>query len=502
MLTGAGDVIAAFVGGQLRGVAGPRDVQGDTLIFLTVFSNRAANETVRFEVWDEDKCRRYPSTLERFPFSADAIIGTPSAPVSLTAVMSLPESVGEFALNAGWNWFSTNVASGDMSIVNVLSTLAPSAGDIIKSKTAFASFDPGTPSGWVGSLTTLDNTSGYMIRLTEAGTVLQEGSLADPSLTDIPVSAGWNWIAYAGSAANSATAALNDLDVQGFLNGGEVIKGQSTFAQWDAGWAGSLDTMGPGQGYRLFLHSGPLPGSFNYPANPGLVAGVAGAAPRGGADSEGYAISPTWVFDANRYQSNMTVIAAIQTDGVDRRSDNDMIGAFVGDECRGTGHVVYVDGIDRYLAFLMIHGDNGDGETVAFRAFDAASKLVYDVEGTMTFEMDAMHGTLSEPVVLVTGSVQNGVPSAFRLAQNHPNPFNPQTTLRFDLPRASHVVLTIYNVRGQEVRKLVDRNYGPGSYDVIWDGTTTRSDAAASGVYFYKLNAGTFSDVKKMVLLK
>jgi hypothetical protein len=503
MLTRPEDRLVAFVGNQLRGMASPSEALGDTLIFLTVYSNRASNETVRFEVWDDDKCKWYRNTEERFPFIADDIIGSTAAPVTLTAVGTLSESVGVFTLDAGWNWFSTHVASGDMSVVNVLSSLSSSADDIIKSKTAFAVFDPGTPTGWVGSLTTLDNTSGYMIRLAEAGTVIHEGSLVDPSATPIPVDAGWNWISYLPRDPSSVSNSLGDLTTQAILEGGEVVKSHSAFAQWDAGWLGSLNVMEPGQGYRLLLQGSSLPGTFTYPANPAAAVGIAGAS--GGARREPEVSSsrqPAWAVAANRYQHNMTVIAVLQSDGVERRGDGDIVGAFVGEECRGVGNVMYVDGIDRHLVFLMIHGDDVGEETVRFRVGDAASSRVYDVVETVTFDPDAASGTLREPVVFVTGPERDGVPSVFRLTQNHPNPFNPQTSIRFELPVASRVVLTIYNVLGQEVRKLVDRNYGPGSYDVVWDGTTASGTTAASGVYFYKLKAGAFSDVKKMVLLK
>jgi hypothetical protein len=341
-----------------------------------------------------------------------------------------------------------------------------------------------------------------MIRLDEAGTILHEGSLVDPSATPIPIDVGWNWISYLPRDLHSVSSALADLSDQAILEGGEVIKSHSAFAQWDAGWLGSLNVMEAGAGYRLLLQGSALPGTFTYPANPTAAITVAGASSPAESGAGVSNAPPAWKVAANRYQHNMTMIAVVQSDGAERRNDGDVIGAFVGEECRGVGTLMFVPGIDRHVVFLMIHGGDAGEETVRFRVGDAAGARVYDVVETMTFAPDAARGTLREPIVFVTGPERVGVPSVFRLAQNHPNPFNPQTGIRFDLPVASRVVLTIYNVRGQEVRKLVDRNYGAGSYDVIWDGTTGSGSVAASGVYFYKLSAGTFSDVKKMVLLK
>ena len=198
----------------------------------------------------------------------------------------------------------------------------------------------------------------------------------------------------------------------------------------------------------------------------------------------------------------MTVIAELQINHAGGPGDGYLIGAFVGDECRGVVQPLYVDGIERYLVFAMIHSDQADGETVEFRAFDAHNELVYDVVESVSFETDAVKGAVSEPFVLTAGSVRDGVPSEFSLGQNHPNPFNPTTAIRFALPTSSHVLLTVFNVRGQEVTRLVDRQYGPGTHRVVWDGTTSSGGTASTGVYFYKLTAGTFTDVRKMVLLK
>ena len=88
------------------------------------------------------------------------------------------------------------------------------------------------------------------------------------------------------------------------------------------------------------------------------------------------------------------------------------------------------------------------------------------------------------------------------LTQNFPNPFNPQTTLAFSLKHASDVSLTIYDVGGRRVRELVNEHRTPGAYKVVWDGRDGKGTQVSSGVYFYKLVAGSFVDTKKMMLLK
>jgi len=88
------------------------------------------------------------------------------------------------------------------------------------------------------------------------------------------------------------------------------------------------------------------------------------------------------------------------------------------------------------------------------------------------------------------------------LSQNSPNPFNPTTTIRFSLPASERVTLSIYAANGALVRTLVDGVRATGNHDITWDGRDSSGSPVTSGVYFYRLNAGKFSDSKKMVLLK
>ncbi len=91
----------------------------------------------------------------------------------------------------------------------------------------------------------------------------------------------------------------------------------------------------------------------------------------------------------------------------------------------------------------------------------------------------------------------NEVPLTYALYQNYPNPFNPTTTIKYSIPNTEHVTLKVYNILGQEVMTLVNDTQRPGVYEVKFD-----ASGLASGVYFYRLNAGSFTAVKKMLLVK
>ncbi|MCB0278339.1 MAG: T9SS type A sorting domain-containing protein, partial [Calditrichaeota bacterium] len=100
-------------------------------------------------------------------------------------------------------------------------------------------------------------------------------------------------------------------------------------------------------------------------------------------------------------------------------------------------------------------------------------------------------------------SGSNLVPKTFALLGNYPNPFNPTTTIRYNLAENTHVQINIYNVLGQKVRSLLNRFQLAGSkYDIIWDGLDDAGKSVSSGVYFYQLVTPQFRETKRMLLVK
>lgn len=95
------------------------------------------------------------------------------------------------------------------------------------------------------------------------------------------------------------------------------------------------------------------------------------------------------------------------------------------------------------------------------------------------------------------GESEEEIPLRFELYQNYPNPFNPSTIIKFQIPGSGHVILRVYDVLGREVVTLVNEDLAPGNYQVIWD-----ARESASGVYFYRLEAGPSSALRKLLLLK
>ena len=116
--------------------------------------------------------------------------------------------------------------------------------------------------------------------------------------------------------------------------------------------------------------------------------------------------------------------------------------------------------------------------------------------------MDSIAGRTAVAQAAVQGLTgvstnNNDIPSEYKLHQNYPNPFNPKTKISFDIPKSSNVKLIIYDISGKELGTFINEFQSAGTHSFIVDGSVL-----SSGVYFYKLIAGDFSDIKKMILVK
>jgi len=112
-------------------------------------------------------------------------------------------------------------------------------------------------------------------------------------------------------------------------------------------------------------------------------------------------------------------------------------------------------------------------------------------------------GTIQDTLIIenqatdLRGELNIAIPREFKLGQNYPNPFNPTTIINFSIPKTSLVTIKVYDVLGNEVATLVDEEKVQGVYSVTFD-----ASHLSSGVYFYKINSGNYSEVKKMVFIK
>lgn len=127
-----------------------------------------------------------------------------------------------------------------------------------------------------------------------------------------------------------------------------------------------------------------------------------------------------------------------------------------------------------------------------------------DIAATMTLGLQGELRWYANPGVTsaVDEKAEAAIPSVFHLAQNYPNPINPSTMIQYELPQASQVRLAIYNLLGERVRTLVDAKESVGVKQVKWDGRNEHGERVSSGVYLYRLEAGEYRMVRRLVLMK
>jgi len=188
------------------------------------------------------------------------------------------------------------------------------------------------------------------------------------------------------------------------------------------------------------------------------------------------------------------------------------------DQVTGIIYVVFYDrrnyttaNTDVYLAHSTDGGNTWINERISASPFlptsgtffgdyigiSAASGRVRPMWTRLSGSLSVWTALIEFPVGVNTSN--NQVPETFALQQNYPNPFNPSTKIRYDIPKQSsgETTLKVYDQLGREVATLVNEKLNPGSYEINWDATDY-----ASGVYYYKLVSGSFTETKKMVLVK
>lgn len=150
---------------------------------------------------------------------------------------------------------------------------------------------------------------------------------------------------------------------------------------------------------------------------------------------------------------------------------------------------------------------------------DAVNKLEAFVNAVEALRGKALTDAQADQLVSVANSIiaillgaakrvasqdKTEIPETFSLSQNSPNPFNPQTTIQYDVPvgYTEYVRINVYDLRGALVRTLVDNVVIHGYHSVVWDGTDKTGKKVSSGIYIYQLQAGEFTKSNKMILMR
>ena len=461
------DIVAAFVGDDVRGIASPSyfPLTGSYTVNLMIYSNASEGEAVSFKAYDSSECGLYENVTETVQFVANDIIGNDLVPFEFHASGSMVQNL-DFIV--GWNWFSLNIVSSDMAMNSVLASLGSDA-TFIKNQSGYANYYDDF--GWYG-LDTFEITSMYMIDVSTTSTLTVEGSPVDP-LMEISLMEGWNWVSYLPQLTVDINFALESIEPNGTF-----IKNQTSYANYydDFGWYG-IEFMNPGDGYMLLMNTEDVL-VYNIPV--GLVK----------VDNNEETKELHWSVNPHQFEYNMAITAELEA--------GSQLAVFVDDEVRGVVESTYFPLTDSYTANLMVYGN--DGEELSFRVYQEANDTELDILDHLTFEVNGIIGNDIEPVLLRTISL----PEEYSLSQNYPNPFNPTTTINYELPTDANVTISVYNIMGQLVTELVSSGnmQDAGYHSVVWDGTNLSGEPVSSGVYIYSIQSNGFNYVKKMLLMK
>ena len=286
----------------------------------------------------------------------------------------------------GWNWWSTYIEQDGIDVLSLIENRLGSNGLVIKSQSDGYTEYYDDYDLWYGSLNAINNESSYMVKTSAPCQVSMTGTTAVPSQHPITVDAnGWTWIGYPVTYNMDINAALDGLaSIEG-----DMLKAQEGYAEFyeGYGWYGSLDTLTSGMGY-MYKSTSTSPTTFTYPDNG-----------RTAMRDKLSAKDNHWVTMASAYPFNMTVTAVVELDGEELRSDRYELAAFANGESRGSVRLMYVEPIDRYVAFLTIAGE--EAVELSFALYDTETGMeCFPAEESVVFEANATIGRIGEPFVV------------------------------------------------------------------------------------------------------
>lgn len=336
----------------------------------------------------------------------------------------------DFDLAAGWNWWSTYINVSGQEGLEALETALSTNALMIKDKNGFRIYSNGS---WTGNSIAIGNEKMVAIEMANAAQIRLRGTRANIGETVIPIVRGWNWIGYPVAQEMSLNDALaNYTDAVD----DEILKSRTAFAVYSNGaWIPDM-TMTPGKGYKL-NHTTDVATSFVYNTTTAKGREMVSSTPM-----------PTdWQPQMASNPDNMNMIAVVNFDNEELRSDNVEIGVFNGETCRGAVRPFYVESLDQYLVFLTMYGE--DNEPYSFRMLDESGNVYESNEASVSFKADAVIGQLRSPFTLNFSSKSSNFAGALNL---FPNPVNRGEMVNLTLPAEGTV--EVINVLGSTMKRV------------------------------------------------
>lgn len=168
----------------------------------------------------------------------------------------------------------------------------------------------------------------------------------------------------------------------------------------------------------------------------------------------------------------------------------------------GSAYLFRNDGVNWVEDQKLLASDGGANDNFGFAVSISGNNIIVGANGNDDNGNNSGSAYIYSDLVTYIDDVQISNLHSFNLSQNYPNPFNPTTTIQYSLSVAANVKLTIYNLLGQKVATLVNRDHQPGAYSVQWDGKDESGSIVASGIYTYRLEARERTETRKLVLIR
>ncbi len=380
------DVLYAFSGNDLRGVALPTYIAGldKYIYFLTIYGS-TDGDILDLKAYDNSE-NKLLSISESYTFITNDFKGSPAFPEQLNAAGLMTQII---PCNSNWTWVGANIIFPNSDINEVLSSLTPSNGDVVKTQSSFATYYNGS---WIGSLTSIDKREMFMLKLTHADSLELEGSAIDFSAPH-PIPSGWYWTVVPSTQGDiSVSGAYSSTDP----TDGDLVKTQTSgFSQFHAAsssWIGSLSMLSMGMGImsyfttpdsqavRLVAPNTPIALQSNNPPPPPPPS-----------------LPANWVVNPSSYSNNTSIIAQVAINGVLDTNLNSVISAWDNTgQCRAVNNIQYIPALNQYMFFITAYGDNY-GDTLDFKLYRGSDSTIIDLNETIVFDPTGVVGNAGNP---------------------------------------------------------------------------------------------------------
>lgn len=409
---------------------------------------------------------------------------TNSSPISIVEATT----THTLNLSAGWSMISSYVIPEDNALPVLCSDIAANM-TILKNGAGNVYW----PQFTINTIGAWNHLAGYQIHMKNPATLEVTGQAILPESTPISLIQGWNLIGYMRNTSQNVTTALSNV-----VSSMVIAKNGAGRVYWPAFSINTIGNMMPGEGYQLYTNQA---ATLTYAAN-------SLAKDEGGSKSLSFA--------SRHYQPCLVNSGRYWIIGIDGGAleEGDEVSAWTRSD-----RLLAAGAIAQGKTVLVIPGDDpmtedavegcAEDERVVLRIWRRSDGMERPMDGwsaedaltgvplgdQLTYRTDAV------TIVRTSASTLSTI-SGYRLEQNFPNPFNPETSIRFALPQAEDVRIVVMNLQGQQMRVLVDEQCAPGSHTIIWDGRDDYGQSVASGLYIVRMISGGFTVNLKISFVK